>query len=135
MPSIRHWLATKLRVTSYFDAIATQQCQRRNPPCFFSSQVTTGLQIHLIGPNGAGKSTLLASLAGLLPASGEIVLAGKSLQHYEGHELARQRAYLSQQQSALSLMPVSNIFLFINPPVLIHRLWQQRLAISVISCV
>lgn len=30
----------------------------------FSSQVTTGLQIHLIGPNGAGKSTLLASLAG-----------------------------------------------------------------------
>ncbi len=72
----------------------------------FSSQVTTGLQIHLIGPNGAGKSTLLASLAGLLPASGEIVLAGKLLQHYEGHELARQRAYLSQQQSALSLMPV-----------------------------
>lgn len=72
----------------------------------FSAQVRDGLQIHLIGPNGAGKSTLLASLAGLLPASGEILLVGEPLPHYEGHELARQRAYLCQQQSALSMMPV-----------------------------
>lgn len=72
----------------------------------FSSQVKAGLQIHLIGPNGAGKSTLLASLAGLLPAGGDIVLAGKPLPRYSGHELARLRAYLSQQQSALTMMPV-----------------------------
>ncbi|CFQ38538.1 vitamin B12 ABC transporter ATP-binding protein BtuD [Yersinia aleksiciae] len=72
----------------------------------FSTQVTAGLQIHLIGPNGAGKSTLLAALAGLLSADGDIVLAGKSLPLYSGHELARLRAYLSQQQSALTMMPV-----------------------------
>ncbi len=72
----------------------------------FSTQVNAGLQIHLIGPNGAGKSTLLASLAGLLPAGGDIVLAGKSLSTYSGHELARLRAYLCQQQSALTMMPV-----------------------------
>lgn len=72
----------------------------------FSTQVTAGLQIHVIGPNGAGKSTLLAALAGLLPAGGDISLAGKLLPFYSGHEMARLRAYLSQQQLALTLMPV-----------------------------
>ncbi|MCB5308166.1 vitamin B12 ABC transporter ATP-binding protein BtuD [Yersinia massiliensis] len=72
----------------------------------FSTQVTAGLQIHLIGPNGAGKSTLLAALAGLLPAHGDLLIAGKPLSCYSGHELARLRAYLSQQQSALTMMPV-----------------------------
>ncbi|CNI22942.1 vitamin B12-transporter ATPase [Yersinia massiliensis] len=72
----------------------------------FSTQVSAGLQIHLIGPNGAGKSTLLAALAGLLPARGDLLIAGKPLSCYSGHELARLRAYLSQQQSALTMMPV-----------------------------
>jgi iron complex transport system ATP-binding protein len=30
----------------------------------------------IVGPNGAGKSTLLKALAGLLPISGEVQLAG-----------------------------------------------------------
>lgn len=72
----------------------------------FSTQVAAGLQIHLIGPNGAGKSTLLASLAGLLAAGGDITLAGKALPLYSGPDLARLRAYLCQQQSALTMMPV-----------------------------
>ncbi len=45
----------------------------------FSAQVDAGLQFHLIGPNGAGKSTLLARLAGILPGTGEILLAGQPL--------------------------------------------------------
>ncbi|OWF75398.1 vitamin B12 ABC transporter ATP-binding protein BtuD [Yersinia kristensenii] len=72
----------------------------------FSTQVAAGLQIHVIGPNGAGKSTLLASLAGLLPSEGDITLAGKPLSCYLGYDLARLRAYLPQQQSALIMMPV-----------------------------
>ncbi|CNH46646.1 vitamin B12-transporter ATPase [Yersinia aldovae] len=72
----------------------------------FSSQVAAGLQIHLIGPNGAGKSTLLMALAGLLPADGDILLAGNPMPYYSGRELARQRAYLCQQQPALTMMPV-----------------------------
>ncbi|HDL7812684.1 TPA: vitamin B12 ABC transporter ATP-binding protein BtuD [Yersinia enterocolitica] len=72
----------------------------------FSTQVAAGLQTHLIGPNGAGKSTLLASLAGLLPSGGDISLAGKALSLYSGPDLARLRAYLCQQQSALTMMPV-----------------------------
>lgn len=72
----------------------------------FSSEVAAGLQIHVIGPNGAGKSTLLMSLAGLLPADGNIVLAGNPMSFYSGRELAKYRAYLCQQQPALTMMPV-----------------------------
>ncbi|WP_181952479.1 vitamin B12 ABC transporter ATP-binding protein BtuD [Yersinia canariae] len=72
----------------------------------FSAQVAAGLQTHVIGPNGAGKSTLLAALAGLLPSAGAVTLEGTPLSFYSGHDLARRRAYLSQQQSALTMMPV-----------------------------
>ncbi|WP_265556153.1 vitamin B12 ABC transporter ATP-binding protein BtuD [Serratia grimesii] len=72
----------------------------------FSAQVDAGLQFHLIGPNGAGKSTLLARLAGILPGTGDVLLAGKPLEDYQGHELALRRAYLSQQQPPVALMPV-----------------------------
>jgi vitamin B12 transport system ATP-binding protein len=72
----------------------------------FSAQVDAGLQFHLIGPNGAGKSTLLARLAGILPGTGDILLAGKRLEGYQGNELALRRAYLSQQQPPVALMPV-----------------------------
>ncbi|WP_342221877.1 vitamin B12 ABC transporter ATP-binding protein BtuD [Candidatus Fukatsuia endosymbiont of Tuberolachnus salignus] len=72
----------------------------------FSAQVEAGLQIHLIGANGAGKSTLLARIAGLLPGEGTVLLAGKSLPDYQGHELARYRAYLPQQQPATAVMPL-----------------------------
>lgn len=38
-----------------------------------------GEVVALVGPNGAGKSTLLRALAGLLPATGSLVLAGREL--------------------------------------------------------
>ncbi|CAI2497639.1 vitamin B12 ABC transporter ATP-binding protein BtuD [Serratia liquefaciens] len=72
----------------------------------FSAQVDAGLQFHLIGPNGAGKSTLLACLAGILPGIGEILLDGHPLKSFQGNELALRRAYLSQQQPPVALMPV-----------------------------
>ncbi|EKN4690979.1 vitamin B12 ABC transporter ATP-binding protein BtuD [Yersinia ruckeri] len=81
-----------------------------------SAQVEAGLQIHLIGPNGAGKSTLLACAAGILPAAGALSLAGRPLLSYSGAELARYRAYLCQQQPAVSLMPVFQ-YLSLHQPV------------------
>lgn len=51
----------------------------------------------IIGPNGAGKSSLLKVLAGEpLAHSGEVSLGGKALRHYARHELAQQRAVISQ---------------------------------------
>lgn len=72
----------------------------------FSAQVQSGQVIHLVGPNGVGKSSLLMAIAGLLAARGEIQFAGQPLADWPGMALARQRAYLAQQQSPPGQMPV-----------------------------
>ncbi|NKG32273.1 vitamin B12 ABC transporter ATP-binding protein BtuD [Erwinia rhapontici] len=72
----------------------------------FSAQVKAGQVIHLVGPNGAGKSSLLMAIAGLLSARGNVLFAGRALADWHGMALARQRAYLAQQQSPLGQMPV-----------------------------
>ncbi len=72
----------------------------------FSAQVASGEVVHLVGPNGAGKSSLLAALAGLIAVAGEIRFAGRALGDWPGAALARQRAYLAQQQVPPGQMPV-----------------------------
>lgn len=72
----------------------------------FSAQVQAGQVIHLIGPNGAGKSSLLMAIAGLLATRGKLQFAGRALADWPGMALARQRAYLAQQQSPPGQMPV-----------------------------
>lgn len=72
----------------------------------FSAQVQAGQVIHLVGPNGAGKSSLLMAIAGLLVAGGDVQFAGRALADWPGQALARQRAYLTQQQSPPGQMPV-----------------------------
>jgi vitamin B12 transport system ATP-binding protein len=81
-----------------------------------SVQVDAGVQVHLIGPNGAGKSTLLARVAGILPGLGEILLSDQPLANYSGNELAARRAYLSQQQPPVALIPVFQ-YLSLHQPV------------------
>jgi iron complex transport system ATP-binding protein len=57
-----------------------------------------GEVLALVGPNGAGKSTLLAALAGdLRPATGEVLLAGRSPRRWGPRRLAGIRAVLTQQ--------------------------------------
>lgn len=65
--------------------------------------VNPGERVHLVGPNGAGKSTLLAVLAGMLTAQGSITLDGATLDTMPGAVLARQRAWLPQQQAPVAL--------------------------------
>jgi ABC-type branched-subunit amino acid transport system ATPase component len=48
--------------------------------------VASGELVGLIGPNGAGKTTLIDALCGFTPASGEILLGGKSLNGLRPHE-------------------------------------------------
>jgi molybdate transport system ATP-binding protein len=43
-----------------------------------SAAVERGQVVAVIGPNGAGKSTLLRAIAGLVPASGELRVEGRS---------------------------------------------------------
>jgi len=58
-----------------------------------NGELHAGEIIVVLGPNGAGKSSLLLALAGLIPASGEIALNGKPLNHYDRHALSRQIAW------------------------------------------
>ncbi len=44
-----------------------------------SVTVGSGDIVSVVGPNGAGKTTLLNAIAGLLPASGEVILNGESI--------------------------------------------------------
>ena len=71
-----------------------------------SATVRTGELVHLVGPNGAGKSTLLMRAAGLSVGDGEITFAGSNLNEWQPTQLARHRAYLSQQQMPPFSMPV-----------------------------
>jgi len=55
-----------------------------------------GELVSLVGPNGAGKTTLLRAIAGLLPASGAVLLDGKDLTQVSLRERARHVAYMPQ---------------------------------------
>lgn len=76
----------------------------------FSAKILPGSRIHLIGPNGAGKSTLLARLAGMFDGrntvKGEVLYNGQPLSEISGAQQARLRAWLCQQLTPASLMPV-----------------------------
>jgi iron complex transport system ATP-binding protein len=61
-----------------------------------SFAVEPGEMLAVIGPNGAGKSSLLQSLAGLLPAQGDIFLDGISLCAFKLVDRARQVGFLPQ---------------------------------------
>jgi iron complex transport system ATP-binding protein len=52
--------------------------------------------VALVGPNGAGKTTLVRALAGLIPATGRILLDGRPIAHTTPRERARRIAYLPQ---------------------------------------
>ena len=55
-----------------------------------------GELVALVGPNGAGKTTLIRALAGILPAGGEITIAGNRLSAIGNRARARAVAYLPQ---------------------------------------
>ncbi len=54
----------------------------------------------IVGPNGAGKSTLLKALSGLLPAQGEVQLAGQALSVLPRRVRAQRLSWLGQNEAA-----------------------------------
>ena len=54
--------------------------------------------VGLIGPNGAGKSTLLRASLGLLPAEGDVTIAGRPSSSMSARQRARHIAYLPQER-------------------------------------
>ena len=58
--------------------------------------LAAGQVVSLIGPNGAGKTTLMRAIAGLTPASGQVLLDGLDLNRMSIAERARHVAYMPQ---------------------------------------
>jgi len=71
-----------------------------------TASVSKGEMLHLVGPNGAGKSTLLARIAGITRGAGQVIFNTRMIDEWPAPALARQRAYLAQQQIPPFAMPV-----------------------------
>ncbi len=64
-------------------------------------EVLPGEIVCLLGPNGSGKTTLFKTLLGLIPMqSGQVKIAGTSLQAMSRQEIARAIAYVPQAHAA-----------------------------------
>jgi iron complex transport system ATP-binding protein len=61
-----------------------------------SLSVGQGELVIIVGPNGAGKSTLMRAAAGLVAASGSVLLSGRPLSSLALAERARRLSYLPQ---------------------------------------
>lgn len=62
--------------------------------------VEKGEFVSIVGPNGTGKSTLLKILSGFLePSGGEIIFDGKEIKKTKPHDLAKKRAFVTQDNS------------------------------------
>jgi iron complex transport system ATP-binding protein len=64
--------------------------------CGLSASVDRGEWVALIGPNGAGKTTTLRALAGLVAATGSVLVEGRPLASFGRRELAREIALVPQ---------------------------------------
>ena len=85
-----------------------------------SLQIPKACWTCIVGPNGAGKSTLLKVLAQLLPYTGSVSLAGKSLNHMSGGERARRLSWLGQNESTGDDLSVHDVAMLGRLP---HHAW------------
>jgi iron complex transport system ATP-binding protein len=68
-----------------------------------------GEVLALLGPNGAGKSTLLKALAGLLPYTGRVEIAGTDLASLSPSKRAKQISYVPQRSLLRSALSVEEV--------------------------
>lgn len=90
----------------------------------FELSAATGCVYALTGPNGAGKSSAIKALAGLLPCSGQLQVAGHELRRLSPRERARQIAYVPQQSLLSSAISVRDVVLqgrYAHDPVWPHK--------------
>ena len=82
-----------------------------------SFSIAEGETVTILGPNGAGKSTLLNSLMGLSkPTLGSIRLDGQDMAKMDPKSIARQVAYVRQNQSPVFAYTVLDFVLMGRAP-------------------
>ena len=93
-------------------------------------QLQPGSVLTVIGPNGAGKSTLLNALMGVLPARGEIVFDGQSLQGASLEDRVMQGiALVPEKRELFTTMPVEDNLVLggYRPMRLRQREWMAQI--------
>lgn len=83
-------------------------------------QLRPGIWTCIVGPNGAGKSTFLKTLAGVLPAAGQIDLQGRPLGDWPRNERARALSWLGQGETAAEDLTVYDVAMLGRLP---HQAW------------
>lgn len=78
--------------------------------------VPAGSWLAIIGPNGAGKSTLLKAVAGLVPATGDVLVGSKSVAALGNRERARVLGYAPQTPSLPEGLTVTDYVLLGRTP-------------------
>ena len=87
----------------------------------------------LIGPNGAGKTSLLRLFAGLWPATtGQVLLNGKNINHFQRIELARYITFVPQETAIHFALTVREVVTLGRHP---HRQPFSRLQYADHECV
>jgi iron complex transport system ATP-binding protein len=82
-------------------------------------QIPAGKIVSIVGPNGSGKTTLLRCVMRVLNGfSGQIRVAGKSLETYTQKELAQQVAYVPQSSEGFFSFTVREMVLMGRYPFL-----------------
>jgi iron complex transport system ATP-binding protein len=81
-----------------------------------SIEVPAGAWLSVVGPNGAGKSSLLLAIAGLLPATGEVTLDGRTLRELSVRARARMVALVPQQPVVPESLTVAEYVLLGRTP-------------------
>ncbi len=108
-----------------FDAVSVHY----GPRCVvdaFTDRVGSGEWLGVVGPNGAGKSSLLRAVAGLAPASGDIVVDGQSLTGRTPKERAALVAYVPQEPLIPDDMTVEEYVLLGRTPYISYLGWATR---------
>lgn len=79
-----------------------------------NAQFKSGDVVAIIGPSGSGKSTLVRSILGIWPyvESGEVLLDGKNIQHWDREILGPEIGYLPQDIELLDGTIAENIARF-----------------------
>ena len=86
-------------------------------------EVREGEVLSLVGPNGAGKSTLLKCINRVLkPKVGAVMIDGRDVNEYEGHELGRKLGYVPQAEHSHFPLTVFDAVLMGRRPYL--RWWR-----------
>jgi len=98
-----------------------------------SLRVPAGSWLAPIGPNGAGKTTLLRAVAGLVPFSGEVYVAGSAVSGMASRRLARLVAYVPQRPQIPASMAVADYVLVGRTPYIPYLGTEGREDLKVVA--